>query len=115
MTISERCHVDRARRERISRFENVSLKNMFNVVVIETYRADPTANDQTIFEVKGTMNIGLPWPVKSVAASFAASNYTPKLEEKVERIRRAVSSPTSSSSNTTNDVADAKIDDDEPS
>ncbi len=85
MEIEESCVVYEGKK-RISRFENTSLTNLFHVVVIETYSA--SSQNTTTFEVKGTMHItGLVWPASSLASSFAAQNYTPKLKEKLERIK----------------------------
>lgn len=89
MDIQERCV--RKSDKRVSRFSNVSLRSVFEVVVVETYKPHPDApNEQTIFEVQCAMNIKLPWPVKSVATSFALANYVPKLTEKVARVRDVV-------------------------
>eukprot|EP00940_MAST-03C_sp_MAST-3C-sp2_P000529 g529.t1 len=85
MRLRETCGRDETRR--VSRFVNTSFTNMLRVVVIETYRPHPAhPKTRTEFEVKCSMYLGLPWPVKSIATSFALSDYEPKLKEKLERI-----------------------------
>ena len=89
MEIEESCIVYEGKK-RISRFENTSLTNLFRVVVIETYTS--REDNTTVFDVRGTMHItGLVWPASSLASSFAAQNYTPKLKEKLERIQTVLS------------------------
>ena len=92
MRVRESCWMEE--RRRVSRFENQSMRSMFRVVVIETYEPDPKdPQNKTRFRVDSSMDIMLPWPVKTIANRFAMTNYEPKLLKKVQTIRSLVETP----------------------